>query len=251
MRFYDFVHDTFIITQEQEQTFELQAGLVSALYEFSRVLGLPIELLKYRSEEQEEGEVLVPVEIEVDSDVLFTARTESFLIAPHFRSKINLIYNKIVKNHIPLGPQKRISDSEEEFMVNLLSDKAAKEKIKENISALDNTCASIIDKYEDYGLKHIIISSYDGSPLKSYNVELDSAFKICRKMRTIPIVKEYQWKYRLIAQKGLYIINSGTGVKIDDFFMPFYYILVTSETAMLGDSPTTIYQKINDVFIEE
>ncbi len=250
MRFYDFVHKDFHITQEQEQTFELQAGLVSALYEFSRVLGLPIELLKYRAEEQEE-DVLIQTELKDGSDVIVTVRSESFLIASHFRSKINLIYNEIIKNHIPLGPHKRISDSDERFMVDLFNDASALEKIDQNRAQIDDTCQSILEEYGEYGLENIIISSFDGCPLKSYNMSLEMAFNLFRKMRTIPIVKEYQWKYRLIAQKGLYIINSGTGVKIKDLFMPYYYILVTSESAMLGDSPTTIYQKINNVFLEE
>jgi hypothetical protein len=255
MRFYDFVHSELSYGEQGEQSFELQAGLVSALYEFARVLGYPIELLKFKTVSEtnlkDDGDNLVPFEVPINSDVLLTSRTESFLIPTNFEAKIHLIYKYIITAHIPLGPEKRITDANEQFILELLKDKGAIALIEKNKEELDKVCNKTLEEYKKYGLEAIVIASFDANPLKTYNIEKNNVLNIFREIGIMPLVKDYQWKYRLVSEKGLFIINSGCGVKNRDIFMPFYYILICSKEAFLGDSPTTIYNRINSVLNEE
>ena len=49
LRFYNFVNENLSEHSQPEQTFELQTGLISALYEFARILDHPIEYLKFKT----------------------------------------------------------------------------------------------------------------------------------------------------------------------------------------------------------
>jgi hypothetical protein len=251
MRFYNFVNEIIGACERSEQSFELQAGLVSALYEFAKVLGYPIELLKYKSQAEAVIEnSLQPVEIPENSDVLVTARSESFLIPKHFEAKINLIYNHVIKRQLPLGPERRITDSEEKFIIEMMSDASARERISKHKAELDNVAGEIIKEYQSYGLESLLITTFDGFPIVTYNIEHEAACNLLRSLGIIPAAKEYQWNYRSASQKGFFVINSGCGPTVNDVFMPYCYILITNEGSFLGDSPTTIYQKINHILIE-
>ena len=78
--------------------------------------------------------------------------------------------------------------------------------------------------------------------------------QILREIGPLPNPKAYQWLFRTSRlnnqEKGIFIINCGVGPSIEDIVMPYFIILITVEAAFLGDSPTTIYQKINACLME-
>jgi hypothetical protein len=263
MRFYNFVHS---LNQggdipSRQQQFDLQAGLVSALYEFTRLLESPIDLLKLKPLPRTDSNgiivsqnPLLPVEIPPESDVLVTARTETFLNPRNYEAKINLIYKYIITNHLPLGPDTRIRDAEDELVYNLLIDKAARDRIKSRESEISELCQRLITDYASYGLQSICIASFDANPLFIANSSDSIVREILRNMGVVPNVKEYQWEFRASRfekeSKWVFIINSGCGVKLEEVFMPFFYILICGDGSFLGDSPTTIYQSLNAILDE-
>jgi hypothetical protein len=260
LRFFNFVHPIHMIGEipEQQQHFELQAGLVSALWEFSRLLEMPIDFLKLRSlnqlntvaEGQAEDKIL-PVEITEESDVILTVRTELFLIPQNFEAKINLIYKYVLSKHIPLGPDTRIIDREDDFISRLLTDRDARELLESRQEAVQDVAIALNEQYAPYGLQAISIASFDGNPLQSFGIENEDVKILLRNIGTIPLVKPYQWEFRASRlghdQKWVFILNSGCGKKVEEVFMPFYYFLICGEGSFLGDSPTTIYQTLNAI----
>jgi hypothetical protein len=262
MRFYNFVAVCYSGQEKPDQSFELQAGLVAALFEFARLLDHPIELLKFKTasadnnldDSSRNSSSLVSVSLPENSDVLITTRADIFLNPRNYEAKIHLIYNYIIKKHIPLGPDKRITDADEVFITGLLSDNEARTRIQRHQEKLNDLCKKMLQEYTSYGLEAIVITSFDANPLLAYGYSLDQVLIIFRELGIIPNVKEYQWVFRTSRynniEKGLLIINSGCGVKIKDVFMPYHYILITTQEAFLGDTPTTIYQHLNAVLDE-
>lgn len=264
MRFFSYVSETLQKLEKPDQAFELQAGLVSALFEFAKLLDHPIELLRFKTapkentlgweEDHENRKILVPVDVPANSDVLITTRTEIFLNADNYEAKINLIYNNVLKKHLPLGPEKRITDADENFILRLMKDLDARERITKHKQLLDEKCAVLMNDYKSYGLQGLIIASFDANPLETYGFNLEQSRQLLREVGIIPRVKDCQWVFRTTRlekqERGLFIINSGCGITLENVFMPFYYILVTSEAAFLGDSPTTIYQMLNAILVD-
>ena len=81
----------------------------------------------------------------------------------------------MIKNHLPLGPEKRVTDSDEKFVMDVLSDKEATDLLDQNYSKLNAVCQGIIENYSTYGLEAITITSFDGNPLKCFGITDEKA----------------------------------------------------------------------------
>ena len=248
MRIYDYVSSKDTYEEPRpDQKFELEAGLVSALYEFSKRVGLPIQSLKYRAPKNNAIQINEDVELPEGSDILITARSEKYLNNANYQRKITNIFKSIVKNKLPSKFVMEFTREDEDYIHQMLTDQPAIRLLEDNKRKLKNCFKKILANYSSYGLESLAICSFDGNPLITYNAEKEEIQEILRGLGEIPQVKPTQWKYRLVGDKSLYIINSGVGPKISDIDMPFYYILITNEMSMLGDSPTTIYTQLNKV----
>ena len=246
LRFMDY-SNTDNPTDHFAQGFELFAGLISALSEFSRLLGQDLELLKFRAHKRREdvdengirhiGNPYSPVDVPEDADALINCQNERWLNPVAIEAKANLLFNKIVKKKLPLGPDKIIDGDEEEFLIDILSDKRAKDWLKPVKNELELTISLLIEKYGSYGLDGIVITSFDYSIIDVYNLEHEMVVDLLRNIG----------RFAGSFQYNVYIVNSGTGISVGNVFMPYYYLLICEPESFLGEIPQKIYEKINEV----
>jgi hypothetical protein len=244
-----------------DQSFELFAGLISALFEFARLLNQNIELLKFKTDKNKDNlgpnqvrlisNPLYPIEIPQGTDVLINCQTERFVDPNALEAKINIIFDKVIRNKIPLGPDKGLTRQEEHYCITILEDLKAKEKLIPLMDNIEEESLSIIDAYSQYGLKAFAITSFDFNPLISYGIKLPEIYELFRDIGKFPDVQTYQWKYRNGKIKNspcwVYIINSGIGVSVENVFMPYYYILICTPESFLGEIPQIIYERLNAI----
>ena len=243
------------------QSFELFAGLISALFEFARLLNQNIELLKFKTDKSKDNlgldqvrlisNPLYPIEIPLGTDVLINCQTERFVDPIALETKIHIIFDKIVRNKIPLGPDKELTREEENYCITILEDLKAKEKLIPLMDDIEENALGMLKDYSQYGLKAIAITSFDFNPLVSYGIKLSECYELFRDIGKLPDVQTYQWKYRN-GKVGnspcwVYIINSGIGVNVESVFMPYYYILICTPESFLGEIPQNVYEKLNNI----
>ncbi|MBD3352586.1 MAG: hypothetical protein GF364_13945 [Candidatus Lokiarchaeota archaeon] len=261
LRFYDFCNSEQSSTDYVEG-FELFAGLISALSEFSRLLGQKLELLKFKDQKKrplnrnEDNSRLIrnpiyPVEIPTGADAIINCQNERFLDPVAVEVKINIIFYNILLSKLPLGPDKLITEDEEIFIVDIIDDRKAKERLKPLKKDLKKEVHNILVDYEKYGIIGLAITSFDYSPIAIYNIQKFDLFKLLRDIGRLPRVHSFNWKHRtgFIEKKPrhLYIVNSGIGVVIDDVFMPYYYLLVCKPESYLAEIPRQIYERLNPI----
>ncbi|MCP4763753.1 MAG: hypothetical protein GY870_18425 [archaeon] len=265
------------------QSFELFAGLISALTEFSRLLGQKLELLKFKAQKEldeialkftESKEIsvkfdenggyvqdqnsLYPIEVDEGTDVLITCQNERFLNPIAIEAKINMIFDKVIRDKIPLGPEsdREMTEENENFIMDILDNKEAIERVLAVKPALDITVNELLSELKGYGLKGIVITSFDYTPILNYGkIEMDDVYLLLRDIGRLPIVGTWKWDYRRgkirkgqkIEKYWVYIVNSGIGPSILDVFMEFHYLLITEPNSFLAETPMQIYQKLNSI----
>jgi len=258
LRFYDFCNKKRIV-EERIEGFELYAGLISALNEFSKLLGFKLELLKFKDinlerEQIDKSRIRVinpyhSVEIPFGSDVIFSCENERFLNICALQAKMNIIYDLIIKNKIPLGPEKKISRVEEEFIQKILDNYHAKENLNKSIQNLEIKINELVSEYKIYGLIGISILSFDACILKVYNFDEQTLLELLRDVGKLPELEPYSWEVDIAKYKNkkyfLYLINSGIGIKVEKIFMPYYYLLICDIDSYLGEIPQIIYKELN------
>ena len=94
LRFFDFTkkHAKSSNNLNPNSLFELNAGLVSALFEYARNINKKIESLEFKSASK-----INEREYEYNSNVLITAQTESYLLPKSLKAKMRLIYEMVFK----------------------------------------------------------------------------------------------------------------------------------------------------------
>jgi len=99
LRFFDFSQNDSEskIQLDPVSLFELNAGLVSALFEFARNIDKKIEILEFKSDNGNKDSETKP---KYDGDVLITTQTEPYLLHKSIKEKIKLIYSSITYNQI-------------------------------------------------------------------------------------------------------------------------------------------------------
>ncbi|MFW9970448.1 MAG: hypothetical protein ACFFDF_09625, partial [Candidatus Odinarchaeota archaeon] len=126
------VHDQI----EDNSVFDLTAGLISALFEFARNINKKIEVLEFRPKKDKEVNKVNDEKVKDYGDVLITAQTETFLLHKSVREKIKLIYNNYIHSKIPLDAANHIHENEEKKIIEILTDKKAREKVSKHRNEL-------------------------------------------------------------------------------------------------------------------
>jgi hypothetical protein len=250
LRFFDF-SDTKRIPEQAQTKFELRAGLVSALFNFSNSIDKKIDVLEFVTSKNE-GVNELSVE---KGDVLITTTTESYLFHDQVAKKIKLIYHHFIYPKIPLDCADEIKYIEEKQIVNILTDVEAKNHLMKYKEEIETTAHRFLSEMNTYGLKAIIITSLDLSPLICFSnkneYSLSDINEILRNIGNIPKIDPFEWKYRQSfmdnKQCWVFLINSGIGITVEKLFESYYYLLITEPNSYLGEFPSKLTSEFNDI----
>jgi len=252
-RFYDFTefNDRKPPTIDPISHFELNAGLISALFEFAKNLDKKIRTLEFKTSDNENIEENSS-EDKNKGDVLICAQTETYLSHKFVKEKIKLIYNLIVIPKMPLESAYIIDEAEEKKIIDILSDQEAKKRILLKESEIKKQAELFLEEMGPYGLNNIVITSFDLSPILILGEKYSSEDinTILRKMGGIPRIDPLEWKFLQSFYKEkqiwVYIINSGVGVTVEKkLFEPYYYLLFTESESYLAEFPGKLTTKFN------
>ncbi len=252
-RFFDFTEDLDRSHEPLDHisSFELNAGLISALFEFAKNIDKKIITLEFKSLNGNNNKIPTSQKKKYKGDALITAQTETYLLHKSVKQKIKLIYNSIISSKIPLETAEIISDDEDKRIMDILNDQKARNKVKKNQKKLKNLANRYIEDTGRYGLYNVVITSFDLSPIivigEKYSFEEIEV--ILRNIGEIPHINPMKWKLRqsFINEKQVWIflVNSGVGVTIEGLFEPYFYLLITDLKADLGESYNALTRELN------
>ncbi|MFX1259242.1 MAG: hypothetical protein ACFFAN_15415 [Promethearchaeota archaeon] len=254
LRFFDFTENVYGSNDPSNivSSFELNAGLISALYEFSKCINKKIRMLEFKSLNIKSKHYFQDQK-KYKGDALITTQTETYLLHKSIKEKIKLIYDSIIFSKIPLETAYMINNEEEQKILDILTDAHARNHVINNqkiIREKSNEYLSIMGKY---GLNNIVISSFDLSPIIVFGEKY--SYKeieiILRNIGAIPNINPMEWKRRQSFYKEnqiwVYLINSGVGVTIKNLFEPFFYLLIVDSQSYLGELPGKITVSFNAI----
>lgn len=252
LRFFDFSENKSdpVLNLDPVSSFELNAGLVSALFEFARNLDKKIEILEFNSNNDTK---YFDKDSKYDGDVLITTQTEPYLLHKSVHQKIKLIYNSIMVDKVPLDSALEILQNEEDLILDILLDKEARNRIQTNTHELLDLGHNLLSEMKDYGLNGICITSFDLSPIivfgKKYS--LNDIGKILRHIGIFPEISPMEWisrqSYLSQEQLWVYIIKSGVGPTVNGLFESYFYLLFAEPQSYLGEFPGTLATKFNQI----
>jgi len=252
LRFYDFSKSEIETADNlnAKESFELNAGLVSALFKFAKGINKKINALEFYNYNGLSDTKKLP---DLQGNVLITAQTESFLLDKSVYEKIKLIYQLILRYKIPLDSALEMLNSEEKKIKQILSDQVAKSLVAKNKSKIKRITNGYFDEMEVYGLNGICIASFDLSPIlvfgKKYS--LDDITTILRNIGNIPEISPLEWKYRQSSlgdeQIWVYIYKSDVGPTVEGLFEPYFYLLFSDPQSYLGELPGLLGVKLNQI----
>jgi len=252
LRFFDFSKEDLEHEGnfDQANSFELHAGLVSALFKFAHSMNKNIKLLEFDSSNEINME---KKESKYSGNVLITAQTERYLFHKSIYEKIKLIYKAIITNKIPLSSSMEILPAEEKIIIDILTDSEARNRVNYHKNKINRVGNDFLIHLKNYGLNGICISSFDLSPIivlgKKYS--LDDVHEILRSIRNIPEISPLNWIYRQATyvneQLWVYIYKSGVGPSIDGLFEPYFYLLFCNPHSYLGENPGIIGSEFNKI----
>ena len=251
LRFFDFSkvdlehEDNF----DQANSFELHAGLVSALFKFAHSMNKNIKLLEFDSS----NEIMEKRESKYSGNVLITAQTERYLFHKSVYEKVKLIYKAIINDKIPLSSSMEILPAEEQIIIDILTDAEARNLVKHHKSKINRMGNDFLIHLKNYGLNGICITSFDLSPIivLSKKYSLEDVHEILRNIRNIPEISPLNWIYRQSTygneQLWVYIYKSDVGPSIDGLFEPYFYLLFCNPHSYLGENPGIIGSEFNKI----
>jgi len=253
-RFFDFTEIIDKPYNPYDASFELNAGLVSALFGFAKNLDKKIRTLEFKSLNRKNSEKFLEEKKRYKGDALITAQTETYLLHKSIREKIKLIYDLIIINKIPLEDAEKINENEEKKIFEILTDENARNRVYDNKLEVQLLADRFLEEMERYGLFNIIITSFDLSPIAIYGNKY--TFKdieiILRNLGAIPDIDAFEWTHRQGFYKGtqvwVYLINSGFGVTLENqLFEPYFYLLITGPESYLAEFPAKLTREFNQV----
>ena len=250
LRFFDFSHSNsdLNINLDPVSLFELNAGLVSALYEFARSIDKKIENLEFKASKK--GTLK---KSNYKGDVLITTQTEPYLLHKSVKEKIKLIYNFVISPKIPLDSALEILQNEEDNILDILTDSKARNRIEKHKKEINKVANDFLTEMNSYGLHGICINCFDLSPITVFgkNYSLNDVEVILRKIGVIPEISPLEWIYRQSyisdEQIWVYVIKSGVGPTIHGLFEPYFYLLFADPQSYLGEFPGKLAAKFNQV----
>ncbi|TFG00512.1 MAG: hypothetical protein EU541_02095 [Promethearchaeota archaeon] len=254
LRFFDFSQKDDNITQEREGfKFDLKAGLISALYNFSSQINQKIDVLEFHSKtinDQNERK-----ENNYQGNVLMSVTTEPFLFHSQVQKKMALIYDSFIASKIPLDEGNQLLYREQTEIIDILTDVKAKNHLSKNNDKIQFIATHHLDDMKNYGLKAIVLTSFDLTPLLCFANDnifcLEDIIQILRNVGNIPDIEPFDWKYRQSFYNDnsmwVYLINSGVGIKVMNLFENYYYLLITDPNAYLGEFPAKLTSEFNNI----
>lgn len=254
LRFFDFSQSDSILSEGETQSFELKAGLISALYNFSSQINQKIDILEFRSKKERSQNQ--PDDLyNYQGNVLMSVTTEPFLFHNQVRKKIELIYEHFISTKIPLDEGNQLLFREETEIVDILTNAKAKDHLSAHHDKIKTVADRFLNEMKNYGLKAIVITSFDLSPLvclaSNDSFFLKDIIQILRNIGNIPNIDPLEWKYRQSFYNGkaiwVYLINSSIGITAKNLFESYYYLLITDPNAYLGEFPAKLTSEFNDI----
>lgn len=252
LRFFDFSKNSKEIKMDLDRTsmFELNAGLVSALFEFARNIDKKIEIVEFHSQDKAAQEKkLSPYK----GDVLITTQTEPYILHKSVKAKIKLIYDSIISTRIPLDSAMELLQNEEDQIIDILNDKIARDRINDHKTEISKLCEGYLNEMKKYGLLGISITSFDLSPIFTYgnNYSFQTIDAILRNVGVIPEIPSLEWIYRQSFTSNeeiwVYIIKSGVGPTVDGLFQSYFYLLFAEPQSYLGEFPGKLAVRFNQI----
>ena len=252
LRFFDFTNTNSegVNKLDPQSLFELNAGLVSALYEFARNIDKKIENLEFKSSKKER---VNRNDENYEGDVLITTQTEPFLLQKSVKAKIKQIYDTLIATKIPLDSAIEILQNEEDIIVDILTDSEARKRIKSSEEEIDRLANEFLSEMGSYGLYSICITSFDLSPITVYGnkYSLNDVNAILRNVGIFPNILPLEWIYRqsyiLNEPIWVYVIKSGVGPTVNGLFEPYFYLLFADPQSYLGEFPGKLATKFNQI----
>lgn len=256
LRFFDFSKNTATIQDQLDldSKFDLTAGLISALFEFARNIDKKIEVLEFKAKKEKNETKTIAKKMKFQGDVLITAQTESFLLHKSVREKVKLIYNNFIHSKIPLDSADTVYTTEEDKIIDILTDLKAQKVISKNQSNIKRLANDFLSEMKDYGLWGICITSFDLSPLVTYGKKysLENVYHILRHIGYIPEIPPLDWIYRQSffsdEQVQVCIIKSDVGPTVEDIlFEPYFYLLFADPQSYFGEFPAKLTSAFNKI----
>lgn len=251
LRFFDFSsEDDQNFTLEHINSFDLHAGLVSALFNFARSMDKNIEYLEFSSNKEV---AKLKKKSNYNGNVLITTQTEPYLLHNSIYEKVKIIYKSILTYKIPLNSSMKILPNEEDKIRDILTDSKARKRVKKHIDKIKSTGNKFLKDMKPYGLDAICITSFDLSPIivlgKKYAI--DDVNEILRSIGNIPQITPMDWIYRQSHLSNeeiwVYIFKSDVGPSIDGLFEPYFYLLFCDINSYLGEAPEIIGHILNRI----
>jgi hypothetical protein len=243
-----------VIQAAHENEFELIAGLVSALFNFSGAQNRPIDELIYtRPEYQIEN--LLDGQTKNETGTLMTIRCEYYSIKAAVKRKLDYIYQKMIKRLEPLGDKSKLAPSEEKTIQDILLNMPSKQIVRAHSKDLDNYLKTFIKDNKSYGIKAVAIASADLTLLKTAGMVDDELQKLLRVVEC-PEVEPLMWKFRQAwtadnQQVTLVFVNSAFNVEHDTehdtLKEPLYYIILCDAYSAIGELPRQLFMDINAI----
>jgi len=254
LRFFDFTRSKSeeIAKLDPVSSFELNAGLVSALFEFARNIDKKIEIIEYKSKSNK-NKIPKNKPTIYEGDVLITTQTEPYLLHKSIKEKIKLIYDMVITTKIPLDSALEMLQNEEDKIIDILTDSEARNRIKTHENEIDRLANDFLKEMNSYGLHSICITSFDLSPITVYGnkYSLNDIDAILRNVGIFPNINALEWIYRQSYISGVqiwvYVIKSGVGPTINGLFEPYFYLLFADPQSYLGEFPGKLATKFNQI----
>jgi len=242
LRFFDFTQQNLepLTKLDPISTFELNAGLVSALFEFARNIDKKIEIIEFKSSKENHGN---PDNDQYEGDVLITTQSESYLLQKSVKAKIKIIYDLVIADKIPIDSALELLQNEEDKIIEILTDKEARNRVDAQKKKITSLADDFLKEMGSYGLKGLCITSFDLSPIMSFGTlySLANIDAILRNISAFPNMSTLEWIYRQSnfsnEQLWVYIVKSGVGPTINGLFEPYFYLLFADPQSYLGEFP--------------
>jgi len=242
LRFFDFTKPNLepLTKLDPVSSFELNSGLVSALFEFARNIDKKIEILEFKSRKKDPDS---SDHNQYKGDVLITTQTEQYLLQNSVNAKIKIIYNLVIADKIPLDSGLELLQNEEDKILEILTDKEARNRVETQKKKINSLADDFLNEMSNYGLKGICITSFDLSPIMSFGIlySLADIDVILRNISVFPNMSTLEWIYRQShlsnEEMWVYIIKSGVGPTINGLFEPYFYLLFADTQSYLGEFP--------------
>jgi len=252
LRFFDFTRQNLepLTKLDPVSSFELNAGLVSALFEFARNIDKKIEILEFKSSKKNPDH---PNNNQNEGDVLITTQSESYLLQKSVKAKIKIIYNLVIADKVPLDSALELLQNEEDIIIEILTDIEARNRVESHKKEINNLADDFLKEMSSYGLKGICVSSFDLSPIMSFGASytLADIDAILRNISVFPNMPTLEWIYRQSHFSNeplwVYIIKSGVGPTINGLFEPYFYLLFADPQSYLGEFPGKLASRFDQI----